>query len=721
MQTAFGKNALIALAYLKSEDSPVKSISQLMYYCMTQVADNTFSLEGVRQAMRGICRLELPVGIIKICLNELCKTKHINYNKNEKCYTLLDNKDFDLSQFETKLSIYNTAEASVLATFCDYVKNTYNLNWSQDTARSAIEEFLTCGENAVSIFLGDKITESEDFAPDVRKSWYFASYLQSVKTNSTIMGYVQDLAYGYAKCIGLLGSADKDGNININQGFAGTEFYLDTKLILRFLGYSYDSEVQAAKELVGYIRKAGGLTRVFYRTLSEIGSALYGAALTIKNGHAVIDDAEMGFYTSDASRATDLLSKFGNSRQLDLLQDLLQQKGFVTMGEDDARWGDKHINRNNIDVTKLEKHIADANPRWNPRGIENDVDAINRINRLRGGNYTTYFGGKRKLPVFVTSNYFLIRDVALYAKIADSSVNWGHMCLPLISDSLLTYNIWIKSERNGLNIENTVLSKMTFALNHSSSNFKAKLIEETRRLQAVSPEEVPFILETAHIETVYEVIKAAVSATQGDAENLTPEIIIASENEAIKNRTYLQQIENEVLLTENERLRAEQQQVQATLDKEREDNKLREIENFVERYEFDIPQYQTKTFLVKCLTIALSVVGIILAVASSIIGYVLQEQIPGIIVSVLLVIGTLVVNFLVPRYKAWINRLSLNLFRRRLEKHIQRTNAEISSKTKYCDVVLVKIRKSAYLRYDSKEECPIYFTEYTPHPAGHSG
>jgi hypothetical protein len=695
-----GRNALVSLAYIKSGGKPIESISQLVYYSIIQSNIINYSLMQIQESMYTVCKLKLPVGIIKLCLKELCITKLIQYNERNKVYfQTKTNNGFDLASFESKMTLYSNTELYVSDAFNQYVKQKFRLNWTLDNARSAIVDFLICGENATTIFMGDQINSSIETSIDVKKSWYFASFIESEKSNMQIMGYIQDLAYGYAKCIGLLGSSDKDGNININQRLSGTEFYFDTKLILRFLGYSYESEVSATQELVNFIRNAGGLTKLFEKNLYEVGSALNRAATAVRRNQKIIEDDEMGFCISTNDKAQEISDKFGNSSQVDLLEIELNKKGFVVVDENSAKWNERRKNISNIDVTNLENFIADENSNWNKQSISNDVDAINRINRLRDGDYSIFFGGRRKIPVFVTSNYYLIRYIISYAKEPNINVNWGHWCLPLISDSLLTYSLWLRNERNSLNVENAILSKMTFALNHSDNKFRSRLIEETKRLQGTSPDNIPFIIETAHIDTLKDVISSTISATGGNADNLTPEIIIMSEKEAIANRTYQQKLENEKLIYENEKLLSERNALTTELNETKYRLREKEIARFTDQYRYNIPSSCIK----KCLQHLLQVLGIIVAIFLAIRGYLIENKFIGIISGIITVALTFSINYFVPPYRKWINKLNINIFKNRLEKYLKNVEEKLRGKTIYVPEIISIIRKDTYSNYGIEE------------------
>lgn len=79
----------------------------------------------------------------------------------------------------------------------------------------------------------------------------------------------------------------------------------------------------------------------------------------------------------------------------------------IEISEDEDVTVDKN-KRYNLNCRKLSDYIHGSYPKWKANTVYNDVNSINQINIKRKGNYNIKFGGKNKLPIFVTTNYPLI-------------------------------------------------------------------------------------------------------------------------------------------------------------------------------------------------------------------------------------------------------------------------------------------------------------------------
>ena len=164
----------------------------------------------------------------------------------------------------------------------------YNIQWDYTQAREHLTNFLLVRGNAVSIF-SSKTIEVIDREKYVPNEWYVGKYISYLlECNDDRTDYLIDIINGLMIYIGIYETTDYTQDKS--QKFRGTNFYFDTKLILRLLGYSWKLEVEAAKELSDLIVKEyGGNICLFDHTIGEIQYALNTAADNIKRGELITD------------------------------------------------------------------------------------------------------------------------------------------------------------------------------------------------------------------------------------------------------------------------------------------------------------------------------------------------------------------------------------------------------------------------------------------------
>jgi len=165
------------------------------------------------------------------------------------------------------------------------------------------------------------------------------------------------------------------------QSFSGTKFYLDTKLALRYLGYSLSTKVDAAKELIdGKIKASNGLICLFEHTVQEIESALSLAAEKLRSNNITKMDTELYMF-STISKFTpndfNLAAKHLRNTLKDSYNIQTQAYDYEEKAEHfkyTAEWND------------LFKFIKESH-KWKEKTIENDVKSIKAMNIMRSGNY----------------------------------------------------------------------------------------------------------------------------------------------------------------------------------------------------------------------------------------------------------------------------------------------------------------------------------------------
>ena len=168
--------------------------------------------------------------------------------------------------------------------------------------------------------------------------------------------------------------------------------------MLRYLGYSWPELVQETRELVDLIRNEyKGKIYIFQHTYQEISSALSNEI------HALEYDEEEN-YELECFRKINSYKKEKFKLDVSRLERKITDEEKIEISEDIDVTIDKN-KRYNLNCKKLNDYIRECYPKWKPNTVYNDVNSINQINIMRKGNYNIKFGGRKKLPIFITTNY----------------------------------------------------------------------------------------------------------------------------------------------------------------------------------------------------------------------------------------------------------------------------------------------------------------------------
>ncbi|MDE6014942.1 MAG: hypothetical protein K2H41_04425, partial [Acetatifactor sp.] len=235
------ENALIALAYIKESDNPLQVFCNYIIICLRKANNNVLRYDELSLELQKNTGLKMSVQMIKMCCNILIKNKIISKLPHGAGYKLID-FHYNIGDFETQKSLLQTKENEIINGLIEYVKE-YNLEWDYELARDYLTDFLLYKENAATIFTTNKIkTVTEENR--IKPTWYVGKYITNIiNESSDLLSYLIDIVNGLMIYIGVYEA--QDYSQNYNQKFNGTKFFLDTKLILRLMGYSWKLEIDS--------------------------------------------------------------------------------------------------------------------------------------------------------------------------------------------------------------------------------------------------------------------------------------------------------------------------------------------------------------------------------------------------------------------------------------------------------------------------------------------
>ena len=315
---------------------------------------------------------------------------------------------------------------------------------------------------------------------------------------------------------------------NKNQKFRGTIFYLDTKMILRALGYSWDAQVQATRELIALItEKYDGKIGIFQQTLNEVENALRRAGHSYEKG-APIYDFELKMYAELNPTGASLLNEASTS----VLARLKSEFNVSDPSSVQFDWNSVECKRHSIDVEKISDYIKEKHE-WKSGSVNNDVEIINQINILRKSNYSIRYGGKEKLPIFLTTNtdlVFTFRNYVSEALEADPSEKWNVHALPIISDNMVLFRLWVPYANEYTNLPALTLSRYAYAAQNPNTQYFEKLRETA---SAYEKEKGIDLINLSEVRR-QQLEDILVEKTNGDADQLTEEMVALSVDELIK-------------------------------------------------------------------------------------------------------------------------------------------------------------------------------------------
>ena len=429
--------------------------------------------------------------------------------------------NFDIDAFERIRMQLHEHEEVLLKSLIDFVAERYNITWSKENARQHLSYFLDKEGYGAQIFL-QKNLEIE--GGKVSPSLYIGRYVDFIQKQPDAIEktYLEEVVNGMMVLQGI--RQTEDYQQNKQQKFKGTVFYLDTKLVLRALGFSWKAQVDSVREMVRLLRdKYEAQIGIFPQTLIEVENALYTAGNAIKN-HRPIRDVELKLYSELYPEEASLMLDYLSSLRSLLKRELgVEEPTTIDWNSDDAK-------KYHIDTTGIADYIEEKCG-WKRGSVDYDVEIINQINILRKGDYTHPYGSKSRLPVFVTSNSKLAYTFRDYITESDENgKGWSAHALPVISDNMLLYRIWLPYATEFSDLPALTLSRFAYSAQSEGVVFFEEFrkvatgLDRTRNVDLISTTEA----------TRRKLEDILIRETNGELDQMTSEVAATSFDECVR-------------------------------------------------------------------------------------------------------------------------------------------------------------------------------------------
>ena len=514
-------NTNIALAYINEMQNPLRVFCNLLIYVLYKDVNNSLRIDEVKDAILKEFGLRVPSHIIKACAKILKKNCEIEILDNGGGYKLLK-PSFSIDKFEEQLATRKILEENLITDLHKYLSE-MNIELTFSEAQSRFVDFLIDTNYAYALFNDGSTDAIKIDKKGIGNDWYISQYIKKLeREKNSKFDYVLEIVKGLMVYIGLCQFSDY--HQEKEEKFCGTSFYLDTKMMLRYLGYSWPELVEETKELVDLIRKEyKGNLCISEHTFEEILSALNNEIYVLENGGNEN-------YELQCFRTLNNYKKEMFEVDRVKLEDKIKEENIEIKNDIDIKT-DENI-RYNLDYKAFTQYIHANYPKWKENTIYNDVHSINQIHILRRGNYTKSFGGKQKLPIFVTTNYPLITCCRKYLKeeYQKKGKEYNYDNLPVVADSTLMYRLWLpRASKIKENIPALSLSRIVYTAQQENEVFYSKFKNAIRNYSSYKD------ITLDNVSEIYcsKLFEITAKNTKGEYENFNDEILAQSLEEFI--------------------------------------------------------------------------------------------------------------------------------------------------------------------------------------------
>lgn len=239
--------------------------------------------------------------------------------------------------------------------------------------------------------------------------------LAEYERKSVLFDYLVELVKGYFVTTALYLQAENPNATTAS--FSDVTFFLDTRLLLAYLGYKTDEENNSVQKMVEILKKNGAKIACFTYNIDEVNSILeaYKISTVSKSKHPstfTLEYFDMHGYSYTHVEANQ--KKF---------EQRLKDAGISNISPNDClNTGIKSEDSSGIlDDKRIREILLSIKPNYNQTSLPDDLTAINTVSRIRQGRKYAYI--EKCKAVFVTSNSILVSATKEYIK--ESSYDFG--------------------------------------------------------------------------------------------------------------------------------------------------------------------------------------------------------------------------------------------------------------------------------------------------------
>lgn len=534
-----------AYAYLKEVRNPYQALCNYICYAIHMIDKESISIEEINKKLIEEFGIETSPNLIKSCISCLVSEKRVAISRITRGITLLK-IGFDLERFQRERTVLELQETNFIN---QLIEHTFRLGvrekWTSEESRKYLGRYLLNDDLGINYAFNGTINKSK--TQYLSPEWYIADYVKGLSIGSSEHNYILSVSHGLMVHIGL-NETSKSKQV-FEQKFRGTDFFLDTKLVLRAMGYTLPFYKKCADELIDIIRKDNqGKVKIFDHTLTEISTALHNAEKELRQSKRVKDE-ELNLYAIyNNCDADDFYTFYAN------LQYNLEKNFDITIVSSDIDWNNNSVRVNNLDWEGLEERISSDHPTWQRGTIRKDIRSINIVNHFRNGDYSQHFGGKGKFPIFVTTNTGLIASVRKfiidnYEKGSDDQpAGLSRFRMPIISDTSLLFRLWYPQAKLRSDLPINIVAANAFVAQQAEADFYERVknsynkvnithkglsidIDDFRHrkleeaIVSLSHGEIDLIDETLAAQSVDEIIKVETHSIKEERDKLSTDII----------------------------------------------------------------------------------------------------------------------------------------------------------------------------------------------------
>lgn len=377
-----------------------------------------------------------PAIVTRILQRETSETESANKKniiKRDGSFYLINRLDEHNALFterRTKCKEKSDAVSVALSVYLSKKAACGRTNYTQEEAERYLLSFFEARGNSV-------LTSVDDLRQILSKNneieYFIARFiLEHNEKRSIYMDYIVELVKGYYVTTALYYQAE---NPDITTAsFKDVTFYLDTSILLAYLGYKSKPQNDSVQELVRNLKSNGAKFACFNYNIEEVDSILTAYKTSRVKGSRGASSVTLEYFDENNYSYSHVESEQRT------FADVLKADEIIPV-DPNSMLESHGVDRNisgllNDDAIKSE--VLSIRPKYNLTTLPENIQAINAISRVREGKTLRYV--EKCKAVFITKNTVLVSATKKFLEEQEIDVGF-----PLaITDEDLCVIAWLK-------------------------------------------------------------------------------------------------------------------------------------------------------------------------------------------------------------------------------------------------------------------------------------
>lgn len=470
-QAAINGLAILKVNWERQGRDYLESFVPLVVECIRGLSTDEVSLPVLQQSVRSRFGLSLPFNPLKAILQRAARDGYLRRDHGvflrvaEKCASL---------EFESTERKVTRLHEVVVSALTEYANEHQDVTWTSEQADDALLLFLSTDDWSVLYATQDGAGSFVSTSATRSARYVVSSFVREVAlSRPELIEAVETLAKGSMLANALFlpspGAAQKK--------FRDTKVFLDTSVLIYFLGYGGEDRQAPHVELVRLLQHHGAELRVLPDTLEEVRRILNACAARIRYGR--LHDAygpTIEYFLSKNFTSGDIelmIARF--PEKLRAQQILEEDPPPLTSSYSGDNSGDREVPV--VDEYALEQALQGAVGYVKRDAMLHDVASISAILRLRRGRVVHEIETCR--AIFLTTNTALARGARDFCK----SDGFAGEVPPCITDFALGNLLWLKGPTAAPDLPRKLLIADAFAATQPSDELWKLYLAEIAKLR----------------------------------------------------------------------------------------------------------------------------------------------------------------------------------------------------------------------------------------------